>query len=128
MEILVTENIKVIVETFYQSSYSRPIDNKYIYSYRITIENLSPYSVQLLHRYWLIEDGNGLKREVTGTGVIGKQPIIEPNERYQYLSWTEMRSEIGRMSGKYTMMRLVNKENFDVYIPVFSLITPQICN
>ncbi len=128
MEILVTENIKVMVETFYQNDYSRPLDNKYVYSYRLTIENLSPYSVQLLHRYWLIEDGNGLKREISGTGVIGKQPIIEPNERYQYVSWTEMRSEIGRMSGKYTMMRIINKESFDVYIPVFPLITPQICN
>lgn len=128
MEILVTENIKIVVETFFQAEYSRPIDNKYVYAYRITIENLSPHTVQLMHRYWLIEDGNGLKREVSGTGVVGKQPILQSLERHQYTSWIEMRSEIGRMSGKYTMLRIHNQQEFEVIIPVFPLIVPFINN
>jgi ApaG protein len=124
LEITVTNGIKVSVETFYQEEYSRPQERKFIFAYRITIENMSPYAVQLMHRHWYIADCTGLVREVEGEGVIGKQPILEPGEAHQYVSWSHLFTEIGKMSGYYTFQRLSNGEPFKADIPAFSLVTP----
>jgi ApaG protein len=124
LEITVTHGIKVSVETFYQEEYSRPLENKFIFAYRITIENMSPYTVQLMRRHWYIVDCNGMTREVEGEGVIGKQPILEPGESHQYVSWSHLFTEIGKMYGYYTFQRISDGSLFKATIPDFNLVTP----
>jgi ApaG protein len=124
LEITVTNGIKVSVETFYQEEYSRPLEKKFIFAYRITIENMSAYTVQLMRRHWYIVDSNGTTREVEGEGVIGKQPILEPGETHQYISWSHLFTEIGKMHGYYTFNHLSNGEPFKAVIPAFNLVTP----
>ncbi len=120
----VTNGVSVSVETFYQAAQSNPVNGEYLFAYRITIENLSAVPVQLLTRHWHIIDSNGTNREVEGEGVVGEQPIIEPGESYQYVSAANLRSEIGKMYGTYSMVSLYDKKSFMVNIPEFQLVAP----
>jgi ApaG protein len=95
-----------------------------MFSYKINIENLSDYTVQLISRHWYIFDSNGTHREVEGEGVIGVQPVIEPHENYEYVSGCNLKTEIGKMSGTYTFKRLVDNQLFEVTIPEFELLCP----
>jgi ApaG protein len=120
----VTAGISVRVETFYQTDHSRPQDQIFVFAYRITIENNSLYPVQLLRRHWYINDCNGATREVAGDGVVGQQPYIAPNESHQYISWTQLSTEIGKMHGTYTMFREADGALLEVEIPEFKMVAP----
>ena len=120
----ISEGVEVSVETFYQPDYSNPLSGEYMFAYRITIENHNNYSVKLHRRHWNIFDSNGSYREVEGEGVVGVQPILNPGERYQYVSGCNLRTEMGKMSGSYTMENLNNKKNFEVNIPIFEMVVP----
>ncbi|HET6254096.1 MAG TPA: Co2+/Mg2+ efflux protein ApaG [Puia sp.] len=120
----ISEGMEVSVETFYQPDYSNPISGEYMFAYRITIENHNGFAVKLHRRHWHIFDSNGSYREVEGEGVVGVQPILQPGERYQYVSGCNLRTEMGKMYGSYIMENLHNKKTFEVNIPVFEMIVP----
>jgi Uncharacterized protein affecting Mg2+/Co2+ transport len=117
-----TEGVKISVETVYQDEYSNPANSHYVFAYRINIENLSDYSIQLKRRQWFIFDSSGVQREVEGEGVIGLQPVIEPGESHSYVSGCNLTTDMGTMTGSYLMSRLVDNTEFTVDIPKFSLI------
>jgi ApaG protein len=119
-----TRGIRISVNTQYQNSHSRPVENRYIFAYQITIENKSEYSIQLLRRHWIIFDSNGKTHEVEGEGVVGEQPVIAPGTSYQYVSWANLSSDMGKMSGKYLVERQIDSELFEVVIPSFMLLAP----
>ncbi|MFM2359395.1 MAG: Co2+/Mg2+ efflux protein ApaG [Bacteroidota bacterium] len=120
----ISEGVTIMVETFYQTDYSNPVNQEFMFAYRITIENNNHFPVKLLRRHWHIIEGSGLRREVEGEGVIGLQPLIEPGRSYQYISGCNLRSEIGGMHGTYTMLNLHTKREFKVTIPRFEMIVP----
>jgi ApaG protein len=122
IETCITEGIKISVETFYQPDLSFPLQNEYLFAYRVTIENKTQETVQLLRRHWCIFDGNGEHREVMGEGVVGVQPILEAGERYQYVSGCNLHSELGTMHGSFIMRREADKYLFNVQIPRFQMI------
>ena len=124
METLTTKGIKISVETFYHEKHSRPTDHKFVFLYRITIENKSNTTVKLLRRHWYIFDSNGNIREVEGEGVIGKQPILRPGESHQYVSWSPLQSGMGKMYGYYLMNDQMKDKNFKVLVPEFKLVAP----
>ena len=92
--------------------------------YEVTIANKSEYTVKLLSRHWDIVDGHGEMREVNGEGVVGETPSLEPGETYSYNSGCDFTTEIGKMSGYYTMLKLVDKTEFKVQIPEFIMVLP----
>ena len=120
----VTEGVKISVEQFYQPEYSNPVMGEYMFAYRVTIENNNSFAVQLLKRHWWIVDSNADNREVEGDGVIGVQPVITPGEKYQYISGSNLKSELGVMTGTYLMENLVSKQRFEVKIPAFQMEAP----
>ena len=120
----ISEGVEVSVETFYQPDYSNPMSGEYMFAYRITIDNHNNFPVKLHRRHWHIFDSNGSYREVEGEGVVGVQPTLNPGERYQYVSGCNLRTEMGKMYGTYSMENLNNKEIFDVNIPIFEMIVP----
>lgn len=124
MKALTTNGITVRVEPTYQDKHSQPSAWRFIFSYRIHIENNSPHTVQLLRRHWFIVEGNGEVREVEGEGVVGKQPILRPGEAHQYSSWCPIRSDLGKMYGSFLMIRTDTGSLFEVEIPEFKLIVP----
>ena len=121
MNSIISEGVEVSVETFYQPDYSNPINNEFMFAYRITIENHNSFSVKLHRRHWNIFDSNGSFREVEGEGVVGLQPVITSGEKYQYVSGCNLKTEMGKMSGTYEMENLFTKSYFQVNIPSFQL-------
>ncbi|PYF75800.1 Co2+/Mg2+ efflux protein ApaG [Pedobacter nutrimenti] len=120
----ITEGIKISVETMYQEEYSNPSKDQFMFAYRIEVENLSDYTIQLKRRQWYIFDSNGTEREVEGEGVVGQQPIIEPGNSHSYVSGCQLSTEIGSMKGYYSMSRIAMDTDFIVDIPEFQLIAP----
>lgn len=97
-------NINVSVETEYLANQSTPDENQFAFAYHITITNNSSYGVVLMHRHWIIIDGNEQRQEVKGAGVIGEQPLIPTNAQFQYSSGTVLNTPIGTMQGSYQMV------------------------
>ena len=120
----ISEGVQISVETFYQAEYSNVANNEYMFAYRITIENNNSFPIRLLRRHWHIFDSNTTKREVEGEGVIGVQPVINPGDKYQYISGCNLRTELGRMHGTYSMENVSNKKTFSVNIPAFEMTVP----
>ncbi len=128
MYVQTTNGIKISVETYYQTDHSQPLQNQYVFAYRVSIENNSPQTIQLLSRHWKIVDSNGIKREIQGEGVIGEQPVIQPNAIHQYVSWCNLKTEIGKMFGTYKMQNTENGDLFRVGIPEFHMIAQEKLN
>jgi len=124
MASLISEGVLVSVETFYQSDFSNPLQSEYMFAYQITLENFNSFPVKLLSRHWYIFDSNVSHREVEGEGVVGVQPVIQPGEKYQYMSGCNLHTEMGRMYGTYKMENLNSKNIFEVSIPSFDMIAP----
>lgn len=122
MSTAITSGIKISVETFYQPEHSSVNYSRYVFAYRITIENDGDYPVQLIKRHWDITDAYGQKRVVDGEGVVGEQPMIGPGESYQYVSGCDFNTELGRMKGFYTMEK--QGGSFFAEIPQFDMVVP----
>ncbi len=120
----ISEGVEVSVEVFYQNDYSNPMNQDYMFAYRVTVENHNGFALKLLRRHWFIFDSNGEHREVEGEGVIGIQPVLKPSEQYQYVSGCNLKTEMGKMHGTYLMENQNNKEQFYVNIPAFEMIVP----
>jgi ApaG protein len=120
----ISHGIQINVDCFFQQDYSNVLLGEFTFAYRISIENHNSFAVKLLYRNWYIFDSNGSYKEVEGDGVVGVQPTILPNEKYTYVSGCNLKTEIGKMHGTYTMQNLHNKNKFLVNIPAFEMIYP----
>ncbi len=116
-------NIQIDVETAYLPEQSDPEAHRFVFSYHITVTNHNPAPVQLISRRWLITDGNEQVQEVEGEGVVGEQPLIEPDQSFSYTSGTVLTTEVGSMQGHYEM-RTEDDERFIAPIPPFTLAQP----
>lgn len=96
---------------------------RYVYSYTITIANDGGEPAQLISRHWRIRDANDNVQEVRGMGVIGEQPLIDPGKSYTYTSGVVLETETGMMEGSY-QMRAQSGDAFDAEIPAFALVPP----
>ena len=120
---LETKLIRVAVRPAYLDDQSSPEEDRYVWSYTVTIENRGAEPVQLLSRYWNIVDGAGRMQEIRGAGVVGAQPVIAPGESFQYTSGCPLETASGTMSGRYQMMS-ASGESFEAEIPAFLLESP----
>ena len=121
---LTTHDVTVSVRSFYLEDQSKPEEGRFVWAYRIRIENVGRVKVQLLHRTWDITDARGRTQRVHGPGVVGEQPLLEPGASFEYTSGTPLETPSGFMVGKYHMVAPDSGENFDVAIPAFSLDSP----
>ena len=119
-----TRDVRVSVRSFFLADQSRPEEGRFMWAYRIRIENLGREPVQLLRRTWNITDAHGRLQTVKGAGVIGQQPVLEPGESFEYTSGTPLETPSGFMTGLYHMVVPESGEMFDVAIPAFSLDSP----
>lgn len=119
----ISNDISISVLPKYAAAESNPAIGKFIYSYEITIENLSNATVKLLSRHWHIADSIQIKREVKGDGVVGQQPVLKPGQKFYYMSWCPLDSPIGKMYGTFTFKNLDDFSEFLVEIPEFILVS-----
>ncbi len=128
--------IGIASQTTYLPTHSQPDDGQFTFAYTITISNAGDVSVQLLSRHWEITDAHGNVQEVRGEGVVGEQPIIRPGRYFRYTSGATLPTDVGYMSGEYTMIlhdddRIADPSEqlaFEVKIPAFTLHTPTSLN
>ncbi|MGY4877078.1 Co2+/Mg2+ efflux protein ApaG [Vreelandella aquamarina] len=116
--------VHVAVTSHYQAAESSSVQERYVFSYRVTVHNQSPHSVQLLARYWKITQGNGEHQEVRGKGVVGQQPLIGPGQRFRYTSRAILQTPVGTMEGSYTLLDTSTQRAFDVAVAPFRLAAP----
>jgi len=117
------DGIKVDVDTLYIETESDPENDRYVFTYTITIQNVGDVAAKLLTRHWIIRDDNGKTQEVHGDGVVGEQPHLKPGEGFQYTSGTMLETSMGTMGGTYLMVTDSGQE-FKAPIAEFLLSTP----
>ena len=98
---------------------------RYVFAYTITVLNTGSVTAQLLTRHWIITDSNNQVQEVRGKGVVGEQPVLKPNESFEYTSGTAIATPVGTMRGSY-QMRGEDGVEFDATIPEFMLSMPRV--
>lgn len=118
-----TRNVRVSVVAEFSPERSRPGEREWFFLYTITIANEGTETVQLLSRHWVITNGAGEVEEVRGPGVVGEQPVLEPNESFTYTSGCPLRTSFGTMEGTYQMVTRTG-ERFDAKIAPFTLSEP----
>ncbi|MFC3094583.1 Co2+/Mg2+ efflux protein ApaG [Alteromonas sediminis] len=119
------------VQTKYLNDPMTREKGQFAFAYQVIIQNQGDIPIQLLYRHWLITDGNGEVKEVHGEGVVGKQPVIAPNDFFSYTSGAVIDTQVGVMQGSYDMQtRPPNSEpeSFSAVILPFRLATPQSIN
>ena len=119
----VTRGIRVSVRARFSEQNSDAQARQWVFLYTITIRNESSVRVQLLTRHWNITDANGEVEEVKGPGVVGKQPILEPGQGFEYTSACPLKTPFGSMHGTYEMV-LENGERFLAEVAPFALREP----
>jgi ApaG protein len=78
-------------------------------------------------RYWHITDGLGHSQDIHGPGVVGKTPIINSGNSFEYTSFCPLKTPMGFMEGSFRMVDN-NEVGFDVEINRFRLLASQILN
>jgi ApaG protein len=118
-----TDGITIRVAPNFLEEQSQIAAGRWFWSYHIRIENHSEEPVQLLTRHWKITDGNGVINYVDGDGVIGEQPVIDPEGAHDYVSGCPLSTPHGEMEGHFRFIR-VDGTTFLAEIPLFELKTP----
>ena len=116
-------NINITIQVVPLPQHTNPFESKYAFAYTVTLINQGEIGMQLLNRYWIIQDETGHIEEVSGKGVIGEQPHLLPGESFEYTSGSMIKTQTGTMKGKYGMINDAG-EHFDVDIPEFVLSEP----
>jgi ApaG protein len=118
-----THSIVITVEPYYLDEESEPTDHRFVWAYKVKIENQGGDTVRLKSRYWRITDAFGRVQEVRGEGVVGEQPVLAPGESFEYTSGTPLTTSSGIMVGRY-FMETGDGRSLEVDIPAFSLDSP----
>jgi len=116
-------DIRINVNTSYIHDQSEPDADRYVFAYTITISNVGAVPATLLSRHWVITDANGKVQEVSGDGVVGEQPHLNPGERFRYSSGAVLETPVGAMQGLYRM-ETDTGASFDAPIAAFTLAVP----
>ena len=115
----------VSVETAFVAEQSDVDQNRYVFSYTVTITNTGSMAAQLISRHWIITDATDNVQEVRGLGVVGVQPLLKPEEHFQYTSGTVLKTAVGNMRGSYQMVA-EDGTQFEAVIELFTLTMPRV--
>ena len=127
MSNVLTQGIRVSVESFYLPAQSQPERRQYVFAYKVRIANEGETPAQLISRHWIIQDADGHTEHVRGPGVVGAQPRLEPGQSHEYTSYCPLSTPSGSMRGAYQMVR-DDGSQFDAVVGVFSLMAAQLLN
>jgi ApaG protein len=117
--------IAVVPRSTYVPEQSDPSRNQYVFAYTITVRNTGSVAAQLVSRHWFITDANNQVQEVRGVGVVGKQPLLQPGESFEYTSGSSLATQVGTMRGTFQMVA-EDGTRFEAEIPEFTLSVPRV--
>ncbi|MDD9919374.1 MAG: Co2+/Mg2+ efflux protein ApaG [Alphaproteobacteria bacterium] len=120
-----TEGVVVQVEPMYleDAPEDEDLEGNHLWAYCVRIQNRTEQTMQLRARYWRVLDSLGTVSEMHGAGVVGEQPVIHPNELYEYDSLIALETSSGFMGGYYDM-QLADGTKLQITIPTFTLDRP----
>lgn len=116
----ITSGIRVSVRPQFAPEHSEARASRWVFIYRIRIENLGDATARLMWRHWFIEDPVGGDSEVQGEGVVGETPTLAPGDVHEYQSFCVLTGPTGSMRGYYVFQRS-DGSRLDVGIPRFPL-------
>jgi ApaG protein len=117
--------IAVEARSTYVPEQSDEESRRYVFAYTITIRNIGTVPAQLISRHWIITDSDNHVQEVRGMGVVGEQPLLKPDESFEYTSGTAIATPVGTMRGSYQMVA-EDGVAFEAAIPEFTLSIPRV--
>jgi ApaG protein len=118
-------DISVRTRAAYVAEQSDADEGRYVFAYTITITNVGSIAARLVSRHWIITDADNRVQEVRGMGVVGEQPLLQPNESFEYTSGAAIATPVGTMRGSYRM-EAQDGVAFDAPIPEFTLSVPRV--
>lgn len=118
-------DIRVTAQSTYVPEQSDTNAGRYVFAYTIKITNTGAVPAQLISRHWVITDSDNRVQEVRGLGVVGEQPLLQPNQSFEYTSGTAIATPVGTMKGSYQMVA-EDGVRFDASIPEFTLSIPRV--
>jgi ApaG protein len=118
---LSTDGVRVTVRPAFLSAQSSPADNRFLFSYTVTIVNGGSARIRLATRFWRIIDADGEERVVEGPGVVGEHPELSPGDSFEYSSFCPMLTPWGTMEGHFTFER--DGQPFQVAVGRFYLVS-----
>jgi ApaG protein len=117
--------IRVSARATYLPGESDESNGRYVFAYTITIANTGTVAAQLVSRHWIITDSENRVQEVRGEGVVGQQPLLKPQESFEYSSGAAIATPVGTMRGSYQMVA-EDGVRFEAPIPEFTLSMPRV--
>jgi ApaG protein len=117
--------ITVKARSTYVPEQSDEDGGRFVFAYTITITNTGTAPARLISRHWIITDSDSRVQEVRGMGVVGEQPMLQPQESFEYTSGTAIATPVGTMRGSYQMVA-EDGTAFDAPIPEFTLSIPRV--
>ncbi|MDP2825006.1 MAG: Co2+/Mg2+ efflux protein ApaG [Sulfuritalea sp.] len=117
--------IAVAVTTHYITEQSDPAIDRHVFAYTVTISNTGNMPAQLISRHWIITDAADHVQEVRGLGVVGRQPLLAPGQRFEYTSGCQLATPVGTMKGSY-QMTAEDGVQFEAPIAEFVLSVPRV--
>ncbi len=117
--------ITVTARATYLAEQSDPEHGRYVFAYTITLKNTGSVAAQLISRHWIITDAGNQVQEVRGLGVVGEQPLLKPEESFEYTSGPSLATPVGTMRGSYQMVG-EDGVQFEAPIPQFTLSMPRV--
>lgn len=128
-------SMMLMMTTNPHSSNSNNNETKYRFAYRIRIENCShDKTVQLLGRTWNIQEmndnetpcGEPMLVQAPQTGAVGRLPVLEPGQVFEYASGAELTTPVGQMQGCFHMAVVPeDTPSAQVGMPVQALMTKE---
>ena len=117
--------LEITTQVNYLAEQSDEDNDRFVFSYTITLTNTGSVTVKLVSRHWVITDANHDVQEVRGQGVVGEQPELKPSQSFEYTSGTVLTTQVGTMTGSYQMVA-EDGTKFDAPIPKFVLSVPRV--
>lgn len=118
-----TLELEVRVCPFYVPKQSRPEVPLHVYIYFVRMINHSASkTLELKSRKWVIKDATRHEEVVTGPGVVGQFPVINPGNMFTYSSFCPLKTLTGNMRGEYYFVDTLSPQNIlQIKIPLFFL-------
>lgn len=119
-----TYNMHIDVQPRYVPEQSSPDDDRYVFAYQVTITNKGTIAAQVVSRHWVIKNADGQVEEVSGLGVVGRQPFLQPGQQFEYTSGCPLNTASGSMRGSFFCVA-EDGERFDAPVLPFELFIPK---
>lgn len=119
-----TYAIAVDIQPRYLPEQSNPDDDRYVFAYTVKLTNKGQIATQIVSRHWVIKNADGHVEEVSGLGLVGRQPFLQPGQSFEYTSGCPLNTPSGSMRGSLFCVA-EDGERFDVPVLPFELFIPK---